>query len=67
MGNDVPWYVSLIVSFPPLVLACGAIVWHGRQIRRSMTTGDGRSLAQVFDSLALELKRANDLRQNSKL
>jgi hypothetical protein len=32
-----------------------------------MTTGDGRALAQVFDSLALELKRANDLRQNSKL
>jgi hypothetical protein len=66
MNNEVPWYVSLIVSFLPLVLACGSIVWHGRQIRRSMTTRDGRSLAQVFDNLAQELKRTNDLRENSK-
>jgi len=66
MSNDVPWYVSLIVSFLPLVLACGAIIWHGRQIRRSMTTRDGRSLAQIFDNLAQEVKRANDLRENSK-
>ena len=65
MSNDVPWYVSLIVSFLPLVLACGAIMWHGRQIRRSMTTRDGRSLAQIFDNLAQEVKRANDLRENS--
>ena len=66
MSNDVPWYVSLIVSFLPLVLACGAIMWHGRQIGRSMTTRDGRSLAQIFDNLAQEVKRANDLRENSK-
>jgi hypothetical protein len=66
MGNEAPWYVSLIVSFLPLVLACGTIAWHGRQIRRSITTRDGRSLAQVFDGLAQELKRANDLRENSK-
>lgn len=66
MSNDVPWYISLIVSFLPLVLACGAIMWHGRQIRRSMTTRDGRSLAQIFDDLAREVKRANDLRENSK-
>ena len=66
MSNDVPWYVSLIVSFLPLVFACGAIMWHGRQIRRSMTTRDGRSLAQIFDNLAQEVKRANDLRENSK-
>ena len=66
MSNDVPWYVSLIVSFLPLVLACGAIMWHGRQIRRSMTTRDGRSLAQIFDHLAQEVKRANDLRENGK-
>lgn len=66
MSNDVPWYISLIVSFLSLVLACGAIMWHGRQIRRSMTTRDGRSLAQIFDDLAREVKRANDLRENSK-
>jgi hypothetical protein len=66
MDNGAPWYVSLIVSFLPLVLVCGVIVWHGRQIRRSMTTKDGRSLAQVFDNLTQEMKRANDLRENSQ-
>ena len=66
MGNEAPWYVSLIVSFLPLVLAQPGYAWHGRQIRRSITTRDGRSLAQVFDGLAQELKRANDLRENSK-
>lgn len=66
MSNDVPWYVSLIVSFLPLVLGCGTIAWHGRQIRKSMTTRDGSSLAQVFDNLAQEMRRANDLKENSK-
>jgi hypothetical protein len=65
MSNDVPWYVSLIVAWLPLVIPCAAILWHSRQIRRSMTTRDGRSLAQVFDNLAQEVKRANDLRENS--
>ena len=66
MANDMPWYVSLIVSFLPLLLACGAIAWHGRQVRNSMTTRDGRSLAQVFDDVAREMRRANDLRDGSK-
>jgi len=65
MTNDVPWYVSLIVSFLPLVLARGAIAWHGRQVRKSMTTSDGRSLAQVFDDIAREMRRANDLRDRA--
>jgi hypothetical protein len=67
MTNDVPWYVSLIISFLPLALGCGAIAWHGRQVRKSMTTSDGRSLAQVFDDLAREMKRANDFRDGIKL
>ena len=66
MSNDVPWYVHAFVAWLPFVMVCGAIVWHGRQIRRSMTTRDGRSLAQTFDNLAQEVKRANDLRENSK-
>jgi hypothetical protein len=66
MSNDVPWYVSLLVSFLPLVLGCGTIAWHGRQIRKSMTTRDGRSLAQVFDNLAQEVKRANDFKEKSR-
>src|SRR5437763_15167524 len=67
MANDVPWYLSLIVSFLPLVLGCGAIVWHGRLVRQSMTTRDGRSLAQVFDNHAQEVKRANELREIANL
>jgi len=67
MTNETPWYVSLIVSFLPLVLYCGVIAWHGSQVRKSMTTRDGRSLAQVFDDLAGEMKRFNDLQSRSKL
>ncbi len=62
MSNDVPWYVSLIVSFIPLVVIWVMIAWHARQIRRSLTTDDGRSLAQVFDELAREAKQFNDER-----
>lgn len=48
MSNDVPWYVHALVAWLPFVMICGAMVWHGRQIRRSMTTRDGRPLAQIF-------------------
>jgi hypothetical protein len=60
MKEEVPWYVSLLVSFLPLVVFCGAVMWHARQIRKSMTTADGRSVAQVFADIAAELKRGND-------
>jgi hypothetical protein len=66
MSNDVPWYVSLFAAWLPFLLLIGAAAWHGRQIRKTMTTSDGRSLAQVIDNLAQEVKRANDLRENSK-
>ena len=59
MKEDVPWYVSLLVSFLPLVLFCGAVMWHARQIRKSMTTADGRSAAQVFAEIAAEFVRLN--------
>ena len=64
-NNEVPWYVSLIVSFLPLVIVWVMITWHGRQIRKSLTTEDGRSLAQVFDDLAREVRRFNDGRGNT--
>jgi len=38
---------------------------RGRQMRKCMTTADGRSLAQVFDDLAKEAKRTNDLRDSA--
>lgn len=61
-NNAVPWYVSLVASFIPLIIVWVMIAWHGRQIRESLTTEDGRSLAQVFDELAREMKRFNDSR-----
>jgi hypothetical protein len=59
MKEDVPWYVSLIVSVVPLLLYMGSILWLARQIRKSLTTADGRSLAQVFADIAAEMKRSN--------
>jgi hypothetical protein len=63
MNNEVPWYVSLIVAFLPFFMFFVAAMWHGRQIRKSLTTEDGRSLAQVFDELAREVRRFNDGRE----
>jgi hypothetical protein len=56
------WVVSLIVTWLPFILLCAVALRHGRHIRNAMTTPDGRSIAQVWDDLARELKRANDLR-----
>ena len=67
MPADVPWYVSLIVTFMPLVIVWVMIAWHGRQIQKSLTTEDGRSLAQVFDEIAREAKRFNELRNSEKV
>jgi hypothetical protein len=59
MKEDAPWYVSLIVSVVPLLLYMGSILWLARQIRKSLTTADGRSLAQVFADITAEMKRSN--------
>jgi hypothetical protein len=62
--SEVPWYVSLIVSWLPFLMLLGLGWYIGRQIRRSLVTKDGRSLADVCVELTNELKRAND-RSNS--
>lgn len=64
MTNDIPWYVSLIVSWLPFIIFVAAILWSSRQLRKSLTASDGRSLAQVVDDLAREMKRANDIRHD---
>jgi hypothetical protein len=66
MNNDAPWYVSLIISFVPLIIVWAMMTWHGRQIRKSFLTEDGRSLAQVFDDLVREARRLNDRRDVAK-
>jgi hypothetical protein len=62
MTSEPHWAVALIVSWLPLILLVGCVWWHARSIRRSLTTPDGRSLAQVVENLARELKRPNDAR-----
>jgi hypothetical protein len=59
---ETPWPVSLVISFVPLIVWAGAMWWLARQVRRALTTQDGRSLAEVFDDIARELKRTNELR-----
>ena len=65
MTDNVPLWVSVLVSFLPWIIYCGAIFWLGGQIRRSMTTRDGRPLAQVVDDFTKELKRTNELRNGN--
>jgi hypothetical protein len=65
MNDTVPWYVSLIAAFLPFFMFFVAAIWHGRQIRKSLTTRDGRSLAQVFDDIGREIRRFNDAREKT--
>ena len=58
--EEVPWYVSLIVSWLPLILFIVMMVWLGRRLTRELRTADGRALATVIEEYARELKRSND-------
>jgi len=60
MSEPVPWYVSLIVSWLPFIVLIGIGWYLGRQVRRGLTTRDGRSLADVMARIASELKRQNE-------
>ena len=62
MNNDVPWYVSLILSWLPFLMLIGVGLWMPLTIRAALRTRDGRSVAQTLDELARELRRSNDLR-----
>ncbi|MGJ5149507.1 hypothetical protein [Bradyrhizobium sp. HKCCYLR1023] len=62
MNDDVPWYVSLIIAWLPLIMFVLAVAWSTRRIQKSLTAGDDRSLAQIVGDLADEMKRANDRR-----
>jgi uncharacterized membrane protein YccC len=59
--NEVPWYVSLIVAWLPFLILIGTGIWLGRTVRAGSHTKDGRSLAQVLDDHAHELRQSNDL------
>jgi hypothetical protein len=51
---------TMLISILPLLLVCGAVLWHARQFRKSMTAADGRSVAQVFADIADEMKQGSN-------
>ena len=60
-ANEIPWYVSLIIAWLPFLVLIGTGIWVGRAVRAGLRTKDRRSLAQVLDDHARELRRSNDL------
>jgi hypothetical protein len=60
MSNDVPWWVSLIVSWLPFLVVVGMARWMIATLRATLRTRDGRSLAEVVDEHAREMQRTND-------
>jgi hypothetical protein len=58
--DETPWYVSLLVSWLPLLLLVGLSIWTVRSFTRALRTRDGRSVGQVIDEYGSELKRSND-------
>jgi hypothetical protein len=61
MDHDLPWYVSLIISWMPFLFWILPMIWITRVLRAALRTKDGRTLANVVDEYARELKRSNDL------
>jgi hypothetical protein len=59
--NEPPWFVVWIVSWLPFLVLIGTAIWITRTIRAGSHTKDGRSLAEVLDDHARELRRSNDL------
>ena len=62
MSEQLPWYVSLIIAWLPFVILILAAWYVARQVRRGLTTRDGRPLADVLAEVASELKRQNQNR-----
>ncbi|MET0221475.1 MAG: hypothetical protein ABW213_12525 [Tardiphaga sp.] len=61
MHDDVPWFISLVVSWLPFILIIGSFLWIGRRIARALENADGRSIGQAIDEHRQELKRSADL------
>jgi hypothetical protein len=63
--EEVPWYVSLFVSWLPFIVWISVLWWIGRVVARriegALRTPDGRSLAEVLAEHARETRRTNEL------
>jgi hypothetical protein len=62
-AEEIPWYVSLIVSWLPFLALLALASWIGRKIRKALRADDGRSVGQVIDDLGREARRTNELLQ----
>jgi cell division protease FtsH len=58
--DNVPWFVSLFVSWLPFLLTIALWIWSVRMISRALRTPDGRSIGQVVDDCGSELRKSND-------
>jgi len=58
--DNVPWFVSLFVSWLPFLLTIALWIWSVRTISRALRTPDGRSIGQVADEYGSELRKSND-------
>jgi cell division protease FtsH len=58
--DNVPWFVSLLVAWLPFLMTLTLWIWAVRVISRALRTPDGRSIGQVVDECASELRKSND-------
>jgi cell division protease FtsH len=58
--DNVPWFVSLLVSWLPFLMTIALWVWAIRAIGGALRTADGRSIGQVIDEHGSELRKSND-------
>ena len=59
-SDNVPWFVSLLVSWLPFLFSLALWIWAVRIISQALRTPDGRSIGQVVDECGSELKKSND-------
>jgi len=58
-ADDVPW-LSLLVSWLPLLSILALWGWFALTITRALRTADGRSLGEVVDEYGSELRKFNN-------
>ena len=58
--DNVPWFVSLLISWLPFLFTLSVWIWAVRMIGRALRTPDGRSIGQVVDECGSELRKSND-------
>ena len=57
---ETPWWLTLILAWLPFAATLAVYLYAISEIRRVLSTKDGRSLADVVLDLTNEMKRSND-------